>query len=104
MSTGLYVYVKSNVPEFAGRRNGRAPTSGENAPIGTPGNDGLNDVDALKAFVTSASRYVYDPLTRRLLPAIASNDASIPCALNDCEFTYAPTPSLPPLQEAHPRS
>src|SRR5262245_65375271 len=90
MSTGRYAYVTSNVPEFAGRRNGRAPRSGEYAPIATAGNAGLNDVDAPNAFVTSASRYVYDPLTRTLLPAIASNDASIPCALNDCEFTYAP--------------
>ena len=77
-------------PECGGRRNGRAPTSGENCPIGMPGNVGLiaglstpPDSDS----VTSASRYVYEAMTRTERATAASNVVSTPCALNDCELT-----------------
>ena len=45
-----------SVPEFGGRRNTRAPTSAENAPIGTSGNASLND--SLAANATAFGAYV----------------------------------------------
>ena len=48
-------------PEFAGRRNGRSPTSGENWPMGMPGNAGFsagNNAPLPNDSVTTASAYV----------------------------------------------
>src|SRR5262245_36025793 len=71
--------------------------------MGIPGNSGLNCgvTELLSDFVTFASRYVYDPAMRRR-PTCASADSSIPCALNDCELTYAPEPTAAATSGAIP--
>src|SRR5712692_6395148 len=80
------------LPVFGARRNGRPPTSGANAPIGTPGYAGLmagRSALLAKDCVTTASRYVYAPLTIRCEPTLPSTAISTPRARYDDEFTYA---------------
>src|SRR5438034_2236633 len=97
------VYEISRLPVFAGRRNGRWPTSAVKPPIGMPGNKGLTCgvTELLRDVVTTASRYVYEPATRTR-PNIASADISTPFALNDWEFTYAPVPAAAATSGAIP--
>src|SRR6202049_3806541 len=81
------------LPVCGARRNGRPPTSGANAPMGTPGYAGLmagRSALLAKDCVTTASRYVYAPLTIRCGPTLPSREISKPRARYDDEFTYAP--------------
>src|SRR6266849_5128819 len=81
------------LPVFGARRNGRPPTSGANAPIGTPGYAGLKagrSALLAKDCVTTASRYVYAPPAIKYGPTLPSRDTSRPRARYDEEFTAGP--------------
>ena len=80
----------TRLPEFAGRRNGRSPTSGEYCPIGMPGNAGLT--------AGLSAPLLNDSVTVGVEVRVRAEDSdrgrppprptvSTPLDLFDCEFT-----------------